>query len=188
LVGSGLTAEVFTWGEGRVVKLFFSWVLLFKIEKELRITKALQGLGVGVPPVFELIQIGERHGIVFERLRGHSMLRRVERQPWRLFEAARQLAELLLRVHACLAPPELPTQAEQINDWINRAEAFTETQKQAARQEVANLPTDRWLRHGDLLRSASPAMEPPSHDLARKSFGVACKLGSTSIADRACPP
>src|SRR2546421_182484 len=81
--------------------------------------RAVHAAGVPSRAVFEPLQIGNRHGIVFERIHGYSVVTRVARKPWTLFAAARQLAELHATLHDHPAPAELPTQRERLELWIN---------------------------------------------------------------------
>src|SRR5688572_28115055 len=97
LLGNGFTSEVFSWGEDRVLKLSFAWRSLAKVQREFTVTQAVRAAGLPTPEAFEIVAIGNRHGIVFERVRGPSMVKQVERRPWTLFAAARQLAELHAR-------------------------------------------------------------------------------------------
>jgi uncharacterized protein (TIGR02172 family) len=149
LLGRGLTSEVFTWGDDRVLKLFLPGVETHKARREFEISQAVHGIGVPIPAAFELVQIGQRHGIAFERLRGHSLLKLVESKPWRLFAGARQLAELHARIHRYSAPARLPSQEEQLERWINGAVDFTEAEKTNARTRVADLRAGEVLCHGD---------------------------------------
>jgi hypothetical protein len=87
LIGKGLTSEVFSWGEDRVLKLNLAWVPATTAQREFAVTRAVHAAGVNVPAVFELVQVGERHGIVFERVHGPSMVNEVEKRPWTLFGA-----------------------------------------------------------------------------------------------------
>ena len=148
LIGIGLTSEVFTWGD-RVLKLFLPWTDRERAQREFMISRAVCAMGVPMPTVFDLVQVGPRHGIIFSRVRGISMLGQVEARPWKLFRAARELAELHAGLHAYTAPPELPSQREQIEGWIRDAADFTEVQKEAARQHAARLPPGDSLCHGD---------------------------------------
>jgi uncharacterized protein (TIGR02172 family) len=149
LIGKGLTSDVFTWGEERVLKLAFSWLPAATAEREFAVTQAIHAAGVPVPAAFEIVQIGARHGIVFERVRGPSLLRQVEKRPWTLFAAARQLAELHVRIHAYVAPGKLPSQREQIKRWVEGAVDFSEAEKEVARRQLAQLPPGDCVCHGD---------------------------------------
>lgn len=149
LLGSGLESEVFSWGDGHVLKLCFSWVPEAAVEREFKITRAIASAGVPAPAAFEVLRVGRRLGIVFERVHGHSMLSRAQTRPWTIFSGARELAELHARIHSVPAPPGLPAQREQIEAWIADAEGFTVEQKAAAREQAAKSSAGSCLCHGD---------------------------------------
>lgn len=149
LIGRGGTAEVFAWGEGRVLKLFYGFLPRERIEIEFNVSRALRSAGLKVPEAFEVVEVDERVGIVFERIDGISMLAEVERKPWTLFQAARQLAELHAHVHGHRAPPGLPAQREQIRSWLAAAADFGTEERAAAERALADLPDGDRLCHGD---------------------------------------
>jgi uncharacterized protein (TIGR02172 family) len=149
LVGKGFASEVYAWGEGRVLKLFHAGIPGARAEREFRVTRAIQGTGLPVPGAYELVQIEGRHGIVFERVAGVSLLTRTQAKPWMLFSAVRQLAELHARMHDCVASAELPSQRDWIARGIQASPEFSETEKQAALVSLDKLPEGTALCHGD---------------------------------------
>jgi aminoglycoside phosphotransferase (APT) family kinase protein len=153
LIGIGLTAEIFAWESGRVLKLFFARLPRAKAELEFQITRALHTAGCPVPAAYDLIDIDGRTGIVLERIEGASLLKLVERQPWKFFYAARLLADLHAQIHQLTAPSELPTQRRQLEDWLARAQDFskdlTTEQRRAAEASLALLPVGSAVCHAD---------------------------------------
>ena len=149
LIGKGFTAQVYAWGDGRVLKLFESWRPAAKVEREFTITRAVHAAGLPVPAAHELVEVEGRKGIVFERVDGRSMFGQVCARPWRLFAAARQLAALHAQLHAVKAPSELPTLREQISGWIDGAAELCAAEKEELRRCLAMLPDGDALCHGD---------------------------------------
>ena len=76
LIGKGLTSEVFGRGEDRVLKLFFPWVPESTVQREFDITRTVHAAGAPCPAAFEMLKLGDRHGIIFERGRRTSVLGR----------------------------------------------------------------------------------------------------------------
>jgi uncharacterized protein (TIGR02172 family) len=149
LVGTGLTSDVYAWGEGRVLKLCHRHRPADRVEAEFQITRAVHGAGLPVPAAYELVEIEGRRGIVFERVDGPSMFEYVQSRPWTLFAAARQLAELHAQVHGCAAPLDLPRQSQWIENRIETSECLSEADKQLVRRSLAELPDGEVLCHGD---------------------------------------
>jgi len=156
-IASGFTADVFALdGEGqttdRVLKLFHPWVERAAVEREFNRTRALHAAGAPCPAAYEVVQVENRHGIVFERIHGDSMVTKVAKKPWTLFAAARRLAELHAAIHQRAAPPELPHQREQLERRILDAEGFREDEKQRVLEHIAGRTPDsavERLCHGD---------------------------------------
>jgi aminoglycoside phosphotransferase (APT) family kinase protein len=149
LIGRGLTAEVFSWGHDRVLKLCLPWRPLTDVQREFAVTQAIHAAGLPAPAAFEMLVIGDRHGIVFERLHGPSLVRQVETRPWTLFAAARQLAELHARPHALPAPANLLSQRQKIEACLDGASNLSPAQKEIARRHLARLPPEDCVCHGD---------------------------------------
>jgi uncharacterized protein (TIGR02172 family) len=149
LVGSGRAAEVFAWGDGRVLKLFRRPDDPAAAEREFASTRAVHALGIPVPSAYEVIEVAGRYGIVFERVGGPSLIQYVQARPWALFRAANLLAELHARLHGCAAPAELPSQHELLHARINAATDHPEAERDAAHRMLAALPTGTALCHGD---------------------------------------
>jgi uncharacterized protein (TIGR02172 family) len=149
LIGSGRTADVYEWGEDRILKLYQVWMPRNPIEREFNITRLAGAAGVPVPANEELVEVDGRLGIIFERVRGLSMLKTLEIQPWKLFSIARLLAELHARMHTIFLPADSYNQREQIEHGIDMATALTEPEKQTIHAILARLPDGSAVCHGD---------------------------------------
>lgn len=149
LIGTGLTSDVYAWGEGRVLKLCHRDMPAGRVEAEFQITRAVHAAGLPVPAAFDLVEVEGRRGIVFERVDGPSMFEYVQSRPWALFAAARQRAELHAQVHGCAAPLDLPRQSQWIENRIEMSECLSEADKQLVRRSLAELPDGEVLCHGD---------------------------------------
>lgn len=149
IIGTGGTCDVYAWGEGRVLKLFHEHRPGPLIDREFRITQAVRALGVSAPAAYEIVEIDGRRGIVFDRIEGQTVFEYVKTRPWKLFAAARQLAELHAQLHGLTAPAELPSQIGRIASGIESARNASEENKQIARRLLAELPDGEALCHGD---------------------------------------
>jgi hypothetical protein len=69
---SGRTAEVFEWGDGRVLKLDRpDWNGLSALEAA--VLETIGGTGVAAPRLHDVVMVDERHGVVLERIDGPSL-------------------------------------------------------------------------------------------------------------------
>ena len=95
LLAAGNVAEVFEWGI-RVVKLYRLAAAKPVVLREAAIHAVVEAMGLPVPAVWSVQQIGDRWGIVFDRVGGVSFASRMRDDPG----AIPQYLEILARLHA----------------------------------------------------------------------------------------
>src|SRR5262249_15504970 len=117
-------------------------------EREYVASRALHAAGVPAPAAFEVLEVGGRCGIVFERIEGVSLLGYTQVRPWSIFRAVRLLAELHAQIHRRTAPAALPSFRERIAARIEASDA-PEADRKAALEQLAGLPEGAALCHGD---------------------------------------
>jgi uncharacterized protein (TIGR02172 family) len=149
LIGAGRTADVYAWGDDRILKLYQDWMPAAAIEREFAITRLAREAGLPVPATEELVKVDGRLGIVFERVRGTSMLKVLETRPWKYISLSRLLAELHAKMHASILPPDTYSQRQQIERGIEWAKDLSEPEKQTIRSILAHLPEGNAVCHGD---------------------------------------
>jgi uncharacterized protein (TIGR02172 family) len=149
LIGQGRTADVYTWGSDRVVKLYQSWMPAEAIEREYAITRAACAAGIPVPAADELMQVDGRMGIVFEYVQGIPMLKVLESQPWKLIAMARLMADLHAGMHSHTIPAGLHTQRQQIEWGIDRGHDLSGQEKETILSLLKRLPEGDAICHGD---------------------------------------
>ena len=148
LVGRGFCADVYAWGEGRVLKLFHGRATREQADREYTATRSVHAAGLPAPAVYELMQTEGRWGIVFERIEGISLLRHIQARPRALFSVVRQFAELHAHIHGHAAPAGLPSLRERIKARIEASDSPM-AQKQAALERLSDLGDGTALCHGD---------------------------------------
>jgi aminoglycoside phosphotransferase (APT) family kinase protein len=148
LVGKGFCADVYDWGDGRVLTLFHTPDGRDRADREYAATCAVHAAGLPAPATHELVEVEGRWGIVFERVDGVSMFEYTQARPWAVFAVIRQFAELHAEIHRCEAPAGLPSLRGRIAARIDASDA-PEEEKQAGRDRLAGLPDGRALCHGD---------------------------------------
>ena len=149
LIGAGRTAEVYAWGDDRVLKLYFPWMGREPIEREFRTTRTVRDLGLPVPAADELMEVEGRLGIVFERLRGPSLTKIAMGNPARLTEIAQTLAELHALMHSKSLPVGSYAQRDQIEYGIGAAGELTGEEKACMLARLGALPDGDAVCHGD---------------------------------------
>jgi hypothetical protein len=152
LLAKGSTADVYAWGEGRVLKLFYERVPWHA--NEVAATRAAHKAGLPVSAVIEgLIEVGRREGIVFERVDGPTLTEHLQEQPEDrspsdVEDCARQTAELHAQIHSTAAP-SLPPLVEILHWSIEQADPLAGETRQAIQDLLHGLPEGDALCHND---------------------------------------
>lgn len=148
-LADGGSAEVYTWGEDRVLKLFRYAFPREAIETELRHARIAHGLGIATPRPDGIAQFKGRTGIVFERCQGptlYELLVSGTEPPERL---AAVLFDVQQSVHS-LQCSDLPPMEERLARRILRARDVPDPYKQRALDTLRALSTEHRMCHGDL--------------------------------------
>ena len=147
LLAKGATADVYAWGEGRVLKLFTERTPWHA--NEVSATRAAQEAGLPVPALIDgLIEVGQREGIIFERVDGPTMTEYLQDQPGQVEDCARQAAELQVRIHSTEVT-ELPPLIEILNWSIEQADPLEDATRRAVLDLLGGLPGGESLCHND---------------------------------------
>lgn len=148
LIGRGRTAEIFEWPDNRVLKLFNLGWTAEQVQAEAYASQAIYALRLPIPAMHGLADHAERHGIVYERVNGPTLLQHMTAQPWRLLPAARMLAELHHQIHSCRVAG-LPSQHQKLAQAIASAPGLIDEMREHAHAALAQLPKGDTLSHGD---------------------------------------
>jgi aminoglycoside phosphotransferase (APT) family kinase protein len=148
-IAMGRTAEIYSYGEGKVVKLFFSTTPQSWIDKEIKIGKYIQEAKLPVPKVFNKVSINNREGIVYERIEGPALLNELTTKPWNVVKYSRLLAKLHVQIHEVQAPENLETQREWATGGIPNTDKLSNDLKEKVLRLLNYLPDGSKLCHGD---------------------------------------
>ena len=149
-LGLGRTAEVFARGDDEVVKLLRPGFPERLGEHEAMFAALVADAAVGAPRFLGTTRIDGRFGLVYERLRGPSMLDRLARRPWEIDRAAWRFAELHAAMHEANGTG-LPRQKAEVARMIGRAgSSLPEDARQAALARLDTLPDGVAICHGDM--------------------------------------
>lgn len=149
LVGIGRTAEVYGWDDTHVLKLFHTTMPFASIAAEARFAQVVTAAGLPAPAAVDpLIEVNGRHGIVYARVDGPTMLALLASDPQRLEELAGQFGALHAQMHQC-ACSKLPGQRGALERAIAYAPALPERLRGRVLQHLARRPGGDAICHGD---------------------------------------
>ena len=147
-IAEGREAEIFEYGERRVLRLYRSDRPLEHAQEQAAILQAAAGAGVRVPAVYGVETVDGRHGIVLERISGDDLFEIIARNPWRIFSLSSLTARLQANMHQKAAPPALSPVRESHRQAISDSGAPAEF-TDAALKSLDRLPDGDRLLHGD---------------------------------------
>ncbi|MBU3187570.1 phosphotransferase family protein [Clostridium estertheticum] len=148
LIGEGRTSEVFEWGEDRILKLFRSGLPKTAIKNEYEVSISIYNQLDLTPKVYELIEIDNRSGIVYERINGITMMRVISSKPWKVKKEAQRLAKLHKSIQKKVNF-KLSTYKTRLKDSISNTELLTYDIKTRLYNYIDELKDDNILCHGD---------------------------------------
>jgi uncharacterized protein (TIGR02172 family) len=148
VIGLGRTAEILAWDENQILKLFRDGWSISSVEWEENVARKVSEAGLPVPAVFGIVKVENRHGIIYERVDGSSMLQELVSKPRELEHFASMFARLHAQMH-CLKIKGLPPQRQLLEKKIHNAKPLSETRRNATLKALHKLPDDDVLCHGD---------------------------------------
>ncbi len=178
-IASGRTAEIYAWGEGRILKLLRPGFPPALVQQEEAITAFVRQAGIPAPEISAVVEVDERPGIVYERVDGPAMIAEMERHPFRMKQYAAQLAGLHAAIHArsySPAPAGAPRQKQILARQIRQAEVLPAAQRGEVLSLLDSLPGGDTLCHND-FHPLNVLMGPAGAviiDWESASLGVPC--------------
>lgn len=147
-IGAGRTAEIYEYGEQRVLKLYVPGIPEAQVEAEFRISGAAGRAGIRTPMALARVRHDDRHGIVFEKIAGGTMLAALARRGGSVAGESERMARLHSQIHR-IAVPGLPDQKSSLRDRIARAPLLSDEVKNRLALMLQALPDGDRLCHGD---------------------------------------
>ncbi|SFB60038.1 Phosphotransferase enzyme family protein [Cohnella sp. OV330] len=147
-IGIGRTAEVYEYGEQRVLKLYHPGLSEEQAEMEYRACQAACRAGLPVPEPLELVRHDGRPGIVFEKLAGVTMLAALALGESSVAREAERMAQLQSRVHR-VSVQGLPSLKSSLIERIAHTSLLTDEEKKRLASLLSDLPDGDRLCHGD---------------------------------------
>lgn len=149
LLGKGLTAEVFEWGNDKILKLYFKNYDMEWAQKEADKMASVKGAGVDLPEVYGIVEVDGRAGLIFDFIKGATIFGRLEKEPWNLFIYTASMAELHDRIHK-YDSRELMDEEERFHYMIGLSDKILEKRTGLIYRYLSYLPKKKSICHGDL--------------------------------------
>lgn len=147
LIGEGKVAEVFAYGDGRVLKLYRAGQPKRDAEREAAILDVVEAAGIAAPRAFDVEQVDGRWGVVMSRVNGRPFAEPMLADPAGAAPYFAAMARLQVGIHgasgAALAPLKVrlarKLEASGLDDPVRRR----------LRDRLGELPDGDRVLHGD---------------------------------------
>lgn len=148
VIAFGRTAEILTYDQDRVLKLYRSYIPVAFVEAEFKISMSVYHAGIASPEPFEIIDYDGRKGIVYQRVSGKTMLKSISEKPWSVGKEAVRMARVHHNIHE-QSVSGLPKQKEILTERIEQAPILSLQEKEKIIEYLSSLREDSKLCHGD---------------------------------------
>ena len=151
VIGEGANGKVYRIDPDTIVKVYKNHDALEEIHKERELARKAFVMGVPTAIPYDVVQVGDLYGSVFELLNAKSFAKLMIAQPEQTEQLARESVEILKTMHATtLKPGELPDKKAEALVWAEFCRDYlpAEVGDKLVRL-VSDIPETLNMLHGD---------------------------------------
>ena len=148
IIGIGRTAEIYDYSNGKILKLYRKHIEKIIAEREYAVNQVLMALNIRIPKCYDFIEENNRYGIVFEKITGKSMMRKLSEKPWQIKKTAKSLASIHLEIHK-VTTNNLTDSKVRLKKNIESTNLLSRDIKDIILSGIDVLPDGNKLCHGD---------------------------------------
>jgi aminoglycoside phosphotransferase (APT) family kinase protein len=148
LIGEGKVAEVFEYGDGRVLKLYRAGEPQSQAAREAEVLTAIAGAGVRGPRAYAVEEIDGRWGVVMDRIEGRPFAEPMLADMAGAGPYFAAMAQLQVGLHAAAAAGLTPLK-QRLDGKLCRAPGLSDPVRRRLRDRLAALPDGDRVLHGD---------------------------------------
>lgn len=148
----GGAGSIYILNDKQVIKTYESNVTRENLEKIVSALNTLEARGIPVMKAYEVVQVDDSFGIVFEMMQELSVAKTIMQDESRFDEMAAKMAELFMRMHTTDVSDILPDFTARVLSWIDKTEEQKGITRHCAknmRRLVSLIPKGNTLLHCD---------------------------------------
>ena len=152
MIGSGGYGKVYRIDDETIVKVYSPSITLDFVERERDISQKAFLMGVPTAISFDVVQVGDAYGVVYEMIDAKTTAQIIDADPSRIGEVATKSVLLLKELHQSVPGPNagLPDCKEHFIEWIDSLEEFiTEEETDTLKGFIRSIPDRDTFVHGD---------------------------------------
>ncbi|MGJ4746941.1 phosphotransferase family protein [Leptospira sp. SA-E8] len=146
----GRSAEISEYGPTKILKLFFKEIPTSEIDTEYSNSVIAFSTGATSMKCHEKVKIGDRQGLVFDRLDGISLTKLPDKKPLTFFTLSKILADLHLDLHKKQTKKMKDIRSEAVKTLSKEPLSFlSKKEKKIAKRILESLPEGSSVLHLD---------------------------------------
>ncbi|TGK02034.1 phosphotransferase [Leptospira selangorensis] len=146
----GRSAEISEYGQDKILKLFFKEFPASEVDTEYSNSVIAFSSNATSMKCYEKVKVGDRHGLIFDRLDGISLTKLPDKNPLALFSLSKILADLHLDLHNKKTKKMNDIRAEAVKVLSREPLSFlNKEEKKVAKRLIENLPEGSSILHLD---------------------------------------
>ena len=150
MIGEGANGRVYRVNGDTIVKVYKDADALDDIKRERELSRTAFLLGIPTAISFDVVKVGETHGVVFELLNAKSYLELIKEDEGNLESCVSESVRVLKMIHSTKTPGDLPLQSKAALRWADTIKPrLTAEQYMKLRKLLEDLPEVGYLLHGD---------------------------------------
>jgi uncharacterized protein (TIGR02172 family) len=148
-IATGGQAEIYDLLNGKILRLMLRSNDSFLVDYEYQAMEIAKECGLLVPEVFEKVKVGDRPGLVMERIDGPTLTKLFQKKPHLLFKKTKELSEIHYNLNRIKAPEHLSDLKNEIRKHIDKSDFIDVECKEFVLDLLNQLPDGDRLCHGD---------------------------------------
>jgi uncharacterized protein (TIGR02172 family) len=148
MIGQGNTAEIYRLNDNKILKLFRIGLYKGVIEKEYQNSIIIQNVLDCVPKVYEMVEVNDRYGIIYEQIHGKDMLKIMMGSLWKINVYSKELAHYHLSIQKPVID-KLCTVKEKLDADLHNVDVLSDENKEIVWKYLKQLPDGNELCHFD---------------------------------------
>lgn len=173
IISKGNTADIYQWGEDKVIKIYHSDQPSYLCENEFKITEEISNEFGICPKPYELVYINGKIGAIYERINGITLLKELMTKVWTL----KYNSKLFAHYHFSIHKPvdfKFPTVKSMLISDIRSVKELSSQEKIYLHYYIDQLPNDTVLCHQNFK---------PDSIIIRDNKAVVLDWGKAAIGD-----
>lgn len=152
LIGRGANGSVYRLDEDKIIKIYNN-SSLERIEREKDAARKALIHDIPTAISYQIAEIGDKYGIIYECIEGDTLGQFIEKNPDQLNDAAKQMSELLKKLHSTtIESGILPDARINLRVWADIAEKsgyYSQEVITKLRNLIDSIPYRNTFVHGD---------------------------------------